>query len=239
MAAEPLFMSTVFTAGILSFFAPCILPLLPVYVSTLSADPSGNESSVYTFGFWRFRPRLVLKTGIFVLGLATAFVLLGFGAGALGSILYNVWFFRIIGLIVVLLGVHQMGLVHISFLSREKKLSLKASRGNSMWSAYLLGLTFSFGWTPCIGPVLGAVLGVAAGGGQAAYGGWLMLVYTFGLMVPFMIMALFSDQLLLRAKSLNRHMNKIKVVGGVVIILMGLLLMTNRLELLTTLFGVL
>jgi cytochrome c-type biogenesis protein len=226
-------MSTVFIAGLLSFFAPCILPLLPVYVSTLSADLAGNESRTFTIGRLVLHPMLILKTFIFVTGLSTAFILLGFGAGALGNLIYNVWFFRVIGLVVVLLGIHQTGLIHLSFLEREKKVRLKASSGNSLISTYLLGLTFSFGWTPCIGPVLGAVLGVAASEGQAAYGGWLMFIYSLGLMIPFMLLALFSDLLLGRLRKLNKHMNKIKIAGGIIIILMGLVLLTNNLNTIT------
>ena len=236
MASEQLFMSTVFIAGLLSFFAPCILPLLPVYVSTLSADLAGTESRSFSIGRLVIHPMLILKTLIFVTGLSTAFIILGFGAGALGNLIYNVWFFRVIGIIVIVLGIHQTGLIHLNFLEREKKVTLKASRGNNLLSTYLLGLTFSFGWTPCIGPVLGAVLGVAASEGQAAYGGWLMFIYSLGLMIPFMILALFSDVLLGRLRKLNKHMSKIKIIGGIIIILMGILLLTNSLNNFTVFF---
>ncbi len=236
MADNQLFMSTVFAAGLLSFFAPCILPLLPVYVSTLSADLAGNESKKFTIGKFILHPMLILKTFIFVSGLATVFIILGFGAGALGNLIYNVWFFRTIGIIVILLGIHQTGLIHFNFLEREKKVTLKASKGNSLLSTYLLGLTFSFGWTPCIGPVLGAVLGVAASEGQALYGGWLMFIYSLGLMIPFMLLAIFSDLLLGRLRKLNKHMKKIKIAGGIIIILMGVLLVTNSLNNFTVFF---
>jgi cytochrome c-type biogenesis protein len=236
MAGEQLFMSTVFAAGLLSFFAPCILPLLPVYVSTLSADLMGNESSTIEIKGWKLHPMLILKTFIFVLGLSTAFITLGFGAGFLGNLIYNDWFFRVIGIIVILLGIHQTGLIHLNFLEREKKVTLEASKGNGLSSTYLLGLTFSFGWTPCIGPVLGAVLGVAASEGQALYGGWLMFIYSLGLMIPFMLVALFSDVLLSRLKKLNKHMSKIKIAGGIIIILMGILLLTNSLNTITVFF---
>ena len=236
MADNQLFMSTVFAAGLLSFFAPCILPLLPVYVSTLSADLAGNESKNFTIGKFILHPMLILKTLIFVSGLATVFIILGFGAGALGNLIYNVWFFRTIGIIVILLGIHQTGLIHFNFLEREKKVTLKASKGNSLLSTYLLGLTFSFGWTPCIGPVLGAVLGVAASEGQALYGGWLMFIYSLGLMIPFMLLAIFSDLLLGRLRKLNKHMKKIKIAGGIIIILMGVLLVTNSLNNFTVFF---
>lgn len=236
MANETLFMSTVFIAGLLSFFAPCILPLLPVYVSHLSVDVAGHQGKTIKFGFLQLHPTLILKTFIFVSGLSTVFILLGFGAGALGNLIYGPWFIRACGIIVIILGVHQTGLFHLKFLEREKKVQLKASKENHLLGTYLLGLTFSFGWTPCIGPVLGAVLGVAASEGQAAYGGWLMFIYSLGLMIPFMILALFSDVLLSRLKGLNKHLGKIKVAGGVIIILMGLLLLTNQLYVITVFF---
>ena len=236
MATDSLFISTVFAAGLLSFFAPCILPLLPVYVSHLSVDLAGNEGQSISVGPITLHPMLILKTFIFVTGLSTVFILLGFGAGALGNLIYGQWFIRICGIIVILLGIHQTGLIHLNFLEREKKVNIKASRDNNLLGTFLLGFTFSFGWTPCIGPVLGAVLGVAASEGQAFYGGWLMAVYSLGLMIPFMLLALFSDILLGRLKKLNKHMNKIKIAGGIIIILMGLMLLTNQLNVITAFF---
>jgi cytochrome c-type biogenesis protein len=236
MATESIFMSTVFIAGILSFFAPCILPLLPVYVSHLSADLAGGESADYHIGKLTLHPMLIFKTFIFVTGLSTSFVILGFGAGALGSLISSDWFIRICGVVVIFLGIHQTGLVHIKALDREKKVDFKRSKKQDVLGTYLLGFTFSFGWTPCIGPVLGAVMALSASEGQALYGGWLMLIYALGLLIPFMIMAFFSDLLLGRIKSLNKHMGKIKVVGGLMIILMGLLLMTDQLNSITVFF---
>lgn len=236
MVGEQLFISTVFIAGFLSFFAPCILPLLPVYVSHLSVDLAGGKSREVKLLGLKLHPMLIFKTFIFVLGLATTFVILGFGAGALGSIIYGDWFLRIIGSVVILLGIHQTGLIHFKALDREKKVTLKGSKKENVLGTYLLGLTFSFGWTPCIGPVLGAILGVSASEGQALYGGWLMFIFSLGLMIPFMILAVFSDILLGRLKSVHKHMNKIKIAGGIIIILMGVLLVTDQLNVITVFF---
>lgn len=236
MATESLFMSTVFVAGILSFFAPCILPILPVYVSRLSADLVGGESTSKQFGSLTIHPMLIFKTFIFVVGISTSFILLGFGAGSLGSLISSTWFIRICGAIVILLGIHQTGLIHFKTLERESKLRLKASDNAGIIGTYLLGFTFSFGWTPCIGPVLGAVMALSASRGQAAYGGWLMFIYALGLMIPFMILALFSDLLLVPMKKLNRHMGKIKIAGGIIIIIMGIVLMTDQLNYITVLY---
>jgi cytochrome c-type biogenesis protein len=237
MIGEQVLVSTVFIAGLLSFFAPCILPLLPVYISVLSSNSSGSEDHQHfiAVGKLKINLRLVFKTVIFVSGISTSFILLGFGAGALGSVINTKWFLMFCGFIVVLLGLHQIGLFHISFLETEKKVHLKRSSKQDILGTYLLGLTFSFGWTPCIGPILGAVLGISASKGQAAYGGFLMFVYAFGLLIPFLILSIFSAILLRYVKRLNKHMKKIQILGGIIIVIMGVLLMTNNLNLLVTL----
>lgn len=230
MVSNQVFMSTVFIAGLLSFFAPCIVPLLPVYVSHLSVNLAGGESKTFKILGLTLHPMLIFKTFIFVSGISTTFIILGFGAGALGSVINTTWFIRICGVIVIILGIHQTGLIHLKFLEREKRIELKRSKRQDMLGTYLLGLTFSFGWTPCIGPVLGAVLGLSASEGHAIYGAWLMFIYALGLMIPFMIMAVFSDIVLSKIKNLRKHMGKIKIAGGVIIILMGILLMTDQLN---------
>ncbi|MBC7958376.1 MAG: sulfite exporter TauE/SafE family protein [Vallitaleaceae bacterium] len=239
MIGEQVLMSTVFVAGLLSFFAPCILPLLPVYVSVLSTNEYRplQEPRWITIGRLRINPLLIFKTIVFVLGLSTAFILLGFGAGALGATINTNWFIRICGIVVILLGLHQMGLFQLKFLEREKKIHFKRSSKNDILGTFLLGFTFSFGWTPCIGPILGAVLGISASEGQAAYGAFLMFVYALGLLIPFLILSIFADLLLQHVKKLNQHMKKIRIIGGILIVIMGFLLMTNNLNLLVTLIN--
>jgi cytochrome c-type biogenesis protein len=232
MIGEQVLVSTVFIAGLLSFFAPCILPLLPVYFSVLSSDLEGAKEhrSFLSLGKLRINLYLVYKTMIFVAGLSTSFIILGFGAGALGAFINTQWFLRICGLLVVLLGLHQIGLFHLSFLEQDKKIHLKRSAKQDILGTYLLGLTFSFGWTPCIGPILGAVLGITASKGQAAYGGLLMFIYSLGLLIPFLILSIFSNLLLQHVKKLTKHLRKIQILGGIIIVIMGILLMTNNLN---------
>lgn len=233
MVSEQILISTVFVAGFLSFFAPCILPLLPVYISVLSTN---GQQHVDGQRFIKIKNlninvHLVFKTIIFVFGLSTSFIILGFGAGALGVVINSDWFLIICGLIVVMLGAFQIGIIRLPFLNKENKLSLKRSGKHDLLGTYLLGFTFSFGWTPCIGPTLGAVLGLSASQGQATYGAFLMFIYSLGLLIPFIILAIFSDILLRHVKKLNKHMRKIQIIGGIIIIIMGLLLMTNNLNL--------
>ncbi|MFF5994530.1 cytochrome c biogenesis protein CcdA [Lysinibacillus sp. KU-BSD001] len=235
MVGEQLLFSTVFIAGILSFLSPCILPLLPVYISVLSTNEIGtSDRHVVTIGKWRVNVYLIFKTMVFVFGLSTSFVILGFGAGLLGSVIQADWFLVACGAVVVLLGLHQIGVFKFAVLHKENKVQLKRSNKRDLLGTYLLGFTFSMGWTPCIGPVLGAVLGLSASEGHAAFGALMMFIYALGLLIPFLLVAIFSDVLLRHLKKLNQHANKMKIAGGVIIILMGIVLMTNNLNLLLT-----
>ena len=231
MVSDQIFISTVFFAGILSFFSPCIVPLLPVYISIFAGDQ--NDNPTLKLGKLRIDLKVIAKTLVFVGGISISFIILGFGAGALGTIINSKTFITVCGLIVVILGIHQTGLLHFTILDRDKRLRVKNTNG--VLGTFLLGFSFSFGWSPCIGPLLGAVLGISATKGQALYGGWLMFIYSLGLMLPFLVIAIFSDILLRKVKNLNRHLEKIKIVGGVIIILMGLLLMNNSLNVITRL----
>lgn len=231
-----LFFLSVFLAGILSFFSPCILPLMPVYVGILldSEHPRtvrflGREISWYG----------LIKTLCFIAGLSTVFLVLGYGAGALGQVLYAPWFRYLLGGIVILLGIHQMGLINIQQLQKQKSLQLKKNEKRSdLLNAFLLGITFSFGWTPCVGPVLSSVLAIAASGGNGALqGGLLMLVYTLGLALPFLALALASGFVLRHFSKLKPYMGLLKKIGGALIILMGILLMLGNLNILASLFG--
>ncbi|MGO4729633.1 cytochrome c biogenesis CcdA family protein [Paenibacillus sp. 2KB_22] len=237
MTSDLVFLFGVFGAGLLSFFAPCILPLIPVYVSYLSGSMvNGTNQQEPNTNSVRLRSTLVLRTFLFVLGLSLVFVLLGFGSGIVGNVISSPVFIFFCGAIVVIFGIYQTGLIRLSWLERERKLSSDhASRGGYI-GAFLLGLTFSFGWTPCIGPVLAAILGIAAGEGSPLYGGFLMFLYTLGLAIPFLILSVFSEYVMKRIRRLYRYMGVIKITSGCILIVMGLLLMTDRLNSLVTWF---
>ncbi|WP_442031571.1 cytochrome c biogenesis CcdA family protein [Paenibacillus sp. 2KB_22] len=237
LTSDLVFLFGVFGAGLLSFFAPCILPLIPVYVSYLSGSMvNGTNQQEPNTNSVRLRSTLVLRTFLFVLGLSLVFVLLGFGSGIVGNVISSPVFIFFCGAIVVIFGIYQTGLIRLSWLERERKLSSDhASRGGYI-GAFLLGLTFSFGWTPCIGPVLAAILGIAAGEGSPLYGGFLMFLYTLGLAIPFLILSVFSEYVMKRIRRLYRYMGVIKITSGCILIVMGLLLMTDRLNSLVTWF---
>ena len=234
MIQTSLFSISVFLAGVLSFFSPCILPLMPVYVGILL--DSEHEKTVRIFErdiSWYG----LVKTLCFIAGLSTVFLILGYGAGALGQVLYAPWFRYLLGGIVILLGIHQMGLINLQQLQKQKSIQLKKDeKRNEFFNAFLIGVTFSFGWTPCVGPVLSSVLAIAASGDGALQGALLMLVYTLGLALPFLLLALASSWVLQHFAKLKPHMGTLKKIGGALIILMGILLMLGNLNSLASLF---
>lgn len=213
MIDQNLLISSVFLAGLASFLSPCIFPIVPIYFGILS---KGGKK--------------VLNTFLFIMGLSLTFISLGFSFGFLGDLLLNDTTRVVAGIIVIILGIHQLGIIKINFLEQTKLVEIKTSGKSSSIEAFILGLTFSLGWTPCIGPILASVLALSGDEGSALYGGAMMFVYVLGLSLPFIVFSFFSDELLRRTKTLNKHLNKFKIVGGILIILMGILLITNNLH---------
>ncbi|HEU9435596.1 TPA: thiol-disulfide oxidoreductase-associated membrane protein CcdA2 [Streptococcus pneumoniae] len=230
------FFLSVFLAGILSFFSPCILPLLPVYTGVLLDDKDGAQASS---GKFSISVTSLLQTLAFIAGISFIFILLGYGAGFLGDLLYASWFQYLTGAIIILLGLHQMEILHFKGLYKEKRLQLQGQgqNGKGYSQAFLLGLTFSFAWTPCVGPVLGSVLALAASGGSGAWqGAGLMLVYTLGLALPFLLLALTSSYVLKHFRKLHPYLGILKKVGGFLIIVMGFLVLFGNASILSQLF---
>lgn len=221
-------------AGLLSFFSPCVLPLIPVYVGMLAGDATAAAQGVSGRAN---RLRLLANALAFVLGISFVFVALGIGAGLLGSLLNNAYLTCALGLVVFVFGLQTAGLIHIPLLDRQLKAEVTGPRKGRVATSFLLGLAFSFGWTPCVGPILGTILALAADQGSVAASAGLLLVYSLGLCVPFLVIALASDLLLKRVRRLNRFLPAIQRAGGVLIAVMGLwmvfsqvgaLLSTNR-----------
>ena len=213
MFDQQLLIGTVFLAGLASFLSPCIFPIIPIY-----------------FGILAKGGRKVLNTFLFIAGLSLTFVSLGFSFGFLGNLFFNDNIRIIAGIIVIILGIHQLGIIKLNFLERTKVVEVKTEGKSASFEAFFLGLTFSLGWTPCIGPILASVLALSGDEGSALYGAAMMMVYVFGLATPFVLFSLFSQELLKRTKALNKHLGKFKIIGGLLIIVMGVLLITNNLQ---------
>lgn len=233
MFQEQILISSVFFAGILSFFAPCTFPLIPVYIGLLT-DEEGEYNKV-RWGKIELNVGAMIKTITFVAGLSTSFILLGFGAGFLGRWISGKWVLFASGLMIVLLGIHQMELIKIKKFDCFKGFHIRNNRTKALGS-YLMGVSFSLGWTPCVGPILGAVLVTSASSGTEFYGAFLMAVYSIGLMIPFLIIAIASGFVLQRIGLVERHLIAIKKVGGALVVLMGILLMSNQLTRFTVFF---
>ena len=223
----------VFLAGILSFFSPCTLPLLPVYL----ADLAGGVTTFTVQGerrkVFEINVVAVARTLVFVCGISTSFVLMGFGAGLVGQVLGGQGFLMGCGLLAIVLGLHQMGLFRLPILEKQRALSPKGWPRSGMFGTFLLGFTFSFGWTPCVGPVLATVLALASNQGPASSAAFMMLFYSAGLALPFILISLLGAWAMDRIKVVQRHLPKIQVVSGLLIVIMGVLLMTNNLNILS------
>jgi len=218
---------TAFAAGTVSFLSPCVLPLVPAYVSYVAGR------SVSLDGDQQIAGRLS-AAGLslsFVLGFSTVFILLGASATALGQLLshYRYELNVLAGALVTLFGLFMLGLVKLAWLQRDIRLHW-AGDGGRPAAAYALGVAFGFGWTPCIGPVLGAILTVAAARASLTEGVALLAVYSLGLGVPFVLAALFTEGLVARIKAIGRAGRALRVVTGAIMILMGLAMLTGQLS---------
>ena len=216
-----------FVAGLISFTSPCCLPLMPGYVSYVSGVASGTPSEHE--GTVAVRSRTMLAAGLFVVGFATTFTLMGAAASELGTLILRnrLVLGRVAGLFVIVMGLTTTGLLRVPFLYRERRFDLRRIRPGPA-GAVPFGMAFAIGWTPCIGPVLAGILTAAATVEGAWRGAALLFVYSLGLGVPFLLLALGVARTGRLFRWLRRHGRAIEVVGGSVLILMGVLMITGR-----------
>lgn len=227
MSIAGLSIFTVLLQGVLSFFSPCILPLIPLYISYLA----GTKGEGYA------RKRIFINTLFFVLGISTTFFVLGLGFTALGQFFadHRTGFARLSGVIMILFGLWQLGIFgRKNVLNGEHRLPFRLNR----WTmgpgpAYLLGFTFSFAWTPCVGPVLGSVLLMAGSAGSATAGFTLIAVYALGFVIPFLALGLFTGTVLTYLQKHRKVVTYTVKIGAALLILMGVLTMTGLLSGLT------
>jgi len=215
-------MTLAFLAGVISFLSPCVLPIVPPYLAYMSgislSEATDNNKAVSIF----------LPAVFFVLGLSTVFLILGFTASALGTVFlsYQDTLITISGILVMGFGLHFLGILRIGFLEREARFEASSQNG-SAFGAYVLGLAFAFGWTPCIGPQLASILTLAASEGSVARGTTLLGVYALGLGMPFLLVALFLSRLSATLTWLKRHMQIIERLMGLLLWTIGLMMLTG------------
>jgi cytochrome c-type biogenesis protein len=214
----------VFFAGITSFFSPCVIPLLPVYLGYLSGSDTMGEYKT---------KKILINTIAFVLGISVTFFLLGLAftnVSQFFSTNKNI-ITKVSGIIVILFGLVQMDFIEFKFLNREKRINANFSKKTvNPLMAFLMGLTFSFAWTPCVGPMLSSVLLLASSAQSMFLGNVLVIVYTLGFIIPFILAGIFTTKLL---NIFNKHKNIVKYVkkiGGLILIIMGIMMFTGWLN---------
>ncbi len=227
MFTETVSFSAAFIAGLLSFFSPCVLPLIPAYFSFIT----GFSLEELTEGCnEEIRKKVILSTCLFVLGFSLVFVSMGASASYLGGLMYTYKkFIRIIGgSLIIILGIHLTGLIRIPGLDFEKRITVEKKPLHFL-GTLIIGMAFAAGWTPCIGPLLGSIL-IIAGNQETVWQGIMLLgIYSAGLALPFIVVSIFINFLLIFIKKASKVLKYVNVVAGVVLIVVGLILVSNKL----------
>jgi cytochrome c-type biogenesis protein len=220
-----------FAGGLLSFLSPCVLPLVPGYISLMSGVSIDHLKDGGVSGS---RRAVILNSLAFNAGLSVIFLTLGGAAGLLGSaIITNVWVRVIGGLVIIIFGLHLIGLLKIKYLYKDTR-QFSSEKPRGMLGSLTLGIAFAAGWTPCIGPILGGIIGLAATSGGWKGGLVLSAFYSAGLAVPFLATGLGINQFLSFYSKFRQHLHKVEVVSGIILILIGGLVMSNRVTLLSS-----
>ena len=224
-----------FAAGLVSFLSPCILPLIPGYISFISGVSLRDLETDTDRRLFLNRKHLIvmLNSMFFILGFSAVFVLLGASATWIGAMLASKlgFFTKLSGLVIIFFGILKMGLIRPLFFLRDFKIPIKTEKGGFV-GAVLLGAAFAFGWTPCIGPVLGSILTFAGTMGQVDQGVRMLLVYSLGLGIPFFLTALGVQYFFRFFNRIKKYMGLIEKTSGLVLVAMGVLIFTNSLTLL-------
>jgi cytochrome c-type biogenesis protein len=209
-----------FTAGLLSFLSPCVLPLIPSYVTFITGLSLEDVQ--------KSRRAALVHSLLFVLGFTLIFLAFGATATALGQLLLyqRAWITRIGGLLIIVFGLYMLGVFNISLFSRERRVHI-ANKPVGYLGTLLVGVAFGAGWTPCIGPILGSILTYAASSADLARGLWLLLAYSLGLAVPFLLAAVAVERFLDFFGRMKRQMNWITRTSGVLMIIVGIMMVTN------------
>lgn len=224
-----------FVAGLASFLSPCVLPLVPGYISLISGASvddlrlEQNSSRMKT---------VMVNSITFILGFTLVFVMLGAAATSIGRLLreYKGLMGQIAGAIIIIFGLHLTGILKISALYADKRMH-NVGAGKSAWGSFLVGFAFAFGWTPCIGPILAAILTIAASQRTVSKGILLLFIYSLGLAVPFLLTSLGIDRFLAFYGRFRRHLHAVEVASGVLLIVIGALFVTRHFTVLSGYLG--
>jgi cytochrome c-type biogenesis protein len=234
--AENVSILAAFVAGVLSFISPCVLPLIPGYLSFISGATLEQMQGLPAAGGAvavasppASRRRIIITSLFFILGFSLVFVSLGATASALGQFLMERLRFlgRIAGVVIILFGLHTMGLLQIGWLYSEKRVQMQRKPAGPL-GAMLVGIAFAFGWTPCIGPILAGILAIAAAQDTIGQGVELLAVYSAGLGIPFLITAIAIDRFFAAFARIRRHYRTIELVSGGLLVGIGVLIFTDR-----------
>ena len=217
------------SAGLLSFFSPCVLPLIPAYLCFLggaSLDELTSDGGIDKKIF----NRVFTSAFTFVLGFSTVFILMGASASALSRVIaqHMNTLGYIAGAVIIIFGLHYMGIFRISFLNFEKRFHIE-NKPSGIIGSYVLGLAFAFGWTPCVGPILATILMVAAAGDSIWYGTSLLSVYAAGIGVPFLVAALAVKPFMILMARFKKHLHKVELTIGILLAMTGVAILTGSL----------
>src|SRR5690606_37972871 len=220
-----------FIAGVFSISSPCVLPLIPIYLTHIAGVSVGERESAQ-------RSIVLRNAGAYVAGFSIVFILLGVATGAVGTFATSLdffaqnklWIVRIGGLLLVVFGLHQLGIFRIPFLYRDAHMQVDGGKPGTVGSSFIIGLTFGAGWSPCMGPLLAAILTMAAGQGSIERATLLLTVYSLGLAVPFMGAALAFSSLPNILRRVNKHLHRVTSVSGAVMIGVGVIMVLGIYE---------
>ena len=211
-----------FGAGLISFLSPCVLPLIPGYISYISGSSLNELISKKNINLF---PII-----LFTVGFSIVFIIFGAASTFLGQVLLkNSYELRIVaGLVIIILSLQIIGLINIRFLNYEKRIQTKISAG--VFSPILIGMAFAFGWTPCIGPILGSILVLASTEESLSKGIFLLFFYSIGLALPFILSGYLIQRFLIFSKNFKKNINKVSKIGGIILLITGILIITNQLQ---------
>ena len=211
-----------FGAGFISFLSPCVLPLIPGYISYISGSSINELIEKKNIN--------LIPTILFTVGFSIVFIIFGAASTFLGQVLLqNSYELRIVaGLIIIILSLHIIGLINIGFLNYEKRIQTNINK--NFFSPILVGMAFAFGWTPCIGPILGSILILASTEESLGRGILLLSFYSIGLAIPFILSGYLMQKFLIFSKNFKKNIGKVSKIGGIILLITGVLIITNQLQ---------